>query len=185
MNAPHGPTGELALRDAVPEDALCLSVLAMQVFLDTYATAGIRPLIAREALSFTADSFRRFVEDRQARTVIAERDGQLIGFAQLRLAASHPLIPDASQAELLRPYVQRPFTGSGTGALLLHRVEAIAAESGAAVLWLTAWAHNGRALGFYARLGYRDHGLAWHTFEDESHENRVLARPLIGRIETS
>lgn len=185
MKAPRDLTGEVVLRDALPEDALCLSVLAMQVFLDTYATTGIRALIAREAMSFTADSFRRFAEDGPGHTVIAERDGQLIGFAQLRLAVAHPLIPDAGQAELLRLYVQRRFTGSGIGALLLHRVEAIAAHSGADVLWLTAWVHNERALGFYARLGYRDHGLAWHTFEDESHENRVLARPLIARIEAS
>ena len=38
------------LRPATADDALCLGVLAMQVFLDTYATDGIRPPIAREAL---------------------------------------------------------------------------------------------------------------------------------------
>jgi diamine N-acetyltransferase len=41
----------LTLRAATPEDALCLSVLAMQVVLDTYATQGIRPALAREVLA--------------------------------------------------------------------------------------------------------------------------------------
>jgi hypothetical protein len=35
-------------RPAALPDALCLSTLATQVFLDTYATQGIRPAIARE-----------------------------------------------------------------------------------------------------------------------------------------
>ncbi len=168
----------IVLRDARPDDALCLSVLAMQVFLDTYATSGIRPLIAREALSYSQESFLRRIEDRQARTVIAELDAHVIGFAQLSLDASHELVPPAEQAELARLYVQQRFTGSGVGANLLQRCEAIAAQSGAATLWLTAWAHNHRALRFYAKLGFRDHGLAWYTFEGESHENRVLAKPL-------
>lgn len=30
-----------AFRRATPDDALCLSVLATQVFLDTYATGGV------------------------------------------------------------------------------------------------------------------------------------------------
>ncbi|MDR6580216.1 hypothetical protein J2X88_005123 [Pseudomonas extremaustralis] len=38
------------IRDAIPQDALCIGVLGMQVFLDTYATEGIRTSIATEAL---------------------------------------------------------------------------------------------------------------------------------------
>ena len=36
----------IQLRPATADDALCLGVLATQVFLDTYATGGIRPQIA-------------------------------------------------------------------------------------------------------------------------------------------
>ncbi len=36
------------LRTGVPDDALCIGVLATQVFLDTYATSGIRPDLAYE-----------------------------------------------------------------------------------------------------------------------------------------
>ena len=41
---------DLVLREAVVEDSLCVAVLGLQVFLDTYATEGIRDSIAREAL---------------------------------------------------------------------------------------------------------------------------------------
>ncbi|MFZ6711429.1 hypothetical protein [Undibacterium sp. TC9W] len=43
-------TPTVYIRPATQDDALCLSVLATQVFLDTYATTGIRPAIAREVL---------------------------------------------------------------------------------------------------------------------------------------
>lgn len=171
--APH-----VVVRDAAADDALGLSVLAMQVFLDTYATQGIRPTIAREAMALSATSFLQFIEEPPARLQLAECDGHLIGFFQLRLATAHPLLADAGQAELQRLYVQRPFIGQGVGLRLLRCAEALAAHAGAGTLWLTAWAHNHRALAFYARQGYCDHGLAWYTFENESHENRVLARRL-------
>ena len=52
-------TAELCLRAARAADAPCLGVLATQVFLDTYATGGIRPAVAREVLAaFRSPSHR-------------------------------------------------------------------------------------------------------------------------------
>jgi diamine N-acetyltransferase len=42
------PVPEVVLRVAGPADAPRIGVLATQVFLDTYATDGIRPSLARE-----------------------------------------------------------------------------------------------------------------------------------------
>ena len=117
-----------------------LSVLAMQVFLHTYATDGIRPQIARNA--------------------------------------GHQLAPAGVPAELLRLYVQEPFTGAKLGTQLLGRAEDTARQRGATVLWLTPWVHNHRALAFYARCGYTDYGLTYFTLEGESHQNRVFAKQL-------
>ena len=64
-DTPRQPT----LRPATADDALCLGVLAMQVFLDTYATEGIRPPIAREALDYAAGH--------QCNTVIFDTAGRL------------------------------------------------------------------------------------------------------------
>ena len=40
---------QLSFRQAQAADALSLHALATQVFLDTYATEGVRPALAREA----------------------------------------------------------------------------------------------------------------------------------------
>ena len=42
------PAKAWALRDARPDDALALSVLSTAVWVDTYATDGVRATIARE-----------------------------------------------------------------------------------------------------------------------------------------
>lgn len=176
----------LQLRAAVPADALCLSVLAMQVFLDTYATNGIRPVIAREVLSaYSQDIFNLAIADSGCSLVVAEHAGHLVGFAQVTLKASEPLAPPGVQAELLRLYVQEPFTdgkkGVKVGSALLAAAEQAAASAGASVLWLTPWVHNLRALAFYARRGYLDYGLTYFTLEGEAHENRVFAKAIAAK----
>jgi diamine N-acetyltransferase len=174
------PLSDLRLRDAVPEDALCLSVLAMQVFLDTYAIHGIRPAIAREVLSaYSQAVFAAAIADAGSRLIVAERQAHLVGFAQLTLGAAHDLAPPGEQSELLRLYVQEPFTGVKVGSALLAQVERVAAGAGTSVLWLTPWVHNQRALRFYAHRGYHDHGMTYFSFEGESHENRLLAKSIV------
>ncbi len=178
----QSPTSQLdgvQLRAAEIQDTLCLSVLAMQVFLDTYATQGIRPAIAREVLSgYSQVTFDAALVNPHARLCVAERLGHLVGFAHVTLGATHELAPPGRQAELLRLYVQEPFTGRHVGSRLLARAEQLALEGGASVLWLTPWVHNHRAVAFYLRRGYQDYGLTHFVFEGESHENRVHAKHL-------
>ncbi len=171
------PQPTLLLRPAEPRDALCLSVLAMQVFLDTYATQGIRPALAREVLSsYSEPVFAAAIASEADALCVAELAGHLIGFAHLVFGVSHPLAPPGAPAELLRLYVQEPFTGQRVGSRLLAWAEQRAAEAGAEQLWLTPWVHNHRALAFYRRCAYQDHGATHFVFEGESHENRVLAK---------
>ncbi|WP_433618039.1 GNAT family N-acetyltransferase [Dactylosporangium sp. CA-139114] len=51
--------------------------------------------------------------------------------------------------------------GNGTGAHLLRRVVAAAAEAGAAVMFLETEAHNERVRGFYARHGFAAEDSVW------------------------
>ena len=175
----HPPVTDTVLRAAVPEDALCLSVLAMHVFLDTYATQGIRPAIAREVLTgYSQALFQANIGDESTCLWVAERAGHLVGFAQVTHGAIHELAPAGRPAELLRLYVQEPFTGQHIGSRLLARAEHLAAQAGATVMWLTPWVHNHRARHFYLHCGYEDFGLTYFKSEGESHENRVYAKTL-------
>ena len=171
---------DFELRPARGDDALCLAVLAQQVYLDTYATEGIRPAVARDVLAqFSQPVFEQLTQRADVMLEVAERQGHLIGFAQTHADASHPLAPAGRQAELFRLYVQEPFTARGVGSALLHSAEHGAAARGHQVIWLTPWEHNHRALAFYARRGYADFGQTDHLIEGERFGNRVMAKGLL------
>lgn len=111
---------------------------------------------------------------------VAEVDGHLVGFHQVRFRAANERAPPGVHAELQRLYVQAPFAGKGIGTTLLQSAERMAGRCHATVLWLKSWVYNDRALRFYAARGYDDVGATLYEFESETHENRVLARSLSG-----
>lgn len=172
---------DVACRLAAPVDAPTLSALAIQVFLGTYAEDGVRPSVAREAhelLSPTA--FDAAIADPARTLVLAEREGRLLGFAQLAFPSRHALVPHENAAELVRLYVQERATGRGIGRALLGRAEDEAVVRGASTLWLSAWAPNLRALAFYDRCGYASLGASTYRYRDDVYETRVLSKRLAG-----
>jgi GNAT superfamily N-acetyltransferase len=170
---------DIHLRPASPADALCLGALATQVFYDTYATEGIRPAYAREALAhFSTEAIAAEIAAPGSEFVLAERHEHLIGFARLVHGETHALVQTAPACKLERLYVQERFTGAGLGRRLLRVAEARAAARRASVLWLTAWVGNARALAFYPRCGYRDAGSTPYVIEGNAYENRLFLKEL-------
>ncbi|MFQ6593745.1 MULTISPECIES: GNAT family N-acetyltransferase [Pseudomonas] len=169
----------ITLRPATTEDALCIGVLGMQVFLDTYATQGIRSSIANEALqAFAPDAITALMAEPGIALLVAEADRHLVGFAQIRLDTRHPMIEAPDVAELQRLYIQERFTGQGVGYRLLQAAEQCAVQAGASLLWATVWEGNERALGFYPRRGYVALGAPTYTFQGETHGNRLFGKRL-------
>jgi GNAT superfamily N-acetyltransferase len=170
---------DVQLRPASPADALCLGALATQVFYDTYATEGINPTFAREALArFSTETLAAEIAAANSEFVVAERREFVIGFARLLHGERHELVKAEPSCELDRLYVQERFTGAGLGRRLLQAAEARAAARGAGALWLTAWVGNARALAFYPRCGYRDVGSTPYVIEGVAYENRLFLKEL-------
>jgi GNAT superfamily N-acetyltransferase len=168
---------EISFRPAEAADALCLGVLATQVFLDTYATQGIRASIAREVLAHcSVAACGALLADPGVTILVAECAGHLVGFSQVGHGVGHEQVPEAAASELCRLYVQERFTGRGVGRDLLRHAEKAAAARGTDTLWLTAWMGNARALRFYPRCGYEERGSTVYTFEGEAHRNRLFAK---------
>jgi len=166
-------------RPGTPQDSLCIGVLAMQVFLDTYATDGIRPDLALEVMSYyTPDKFAERLIHQSARFILAERKGYLVAFAEVSLGGEVPASTIPCGAELVRMYVQPQFKRQGLGRALVTYAEAIAKSESAECLWLTAWTENRAALAFYKALGYSDIGATNYIFQGNSYENRIFTRTL-------
>jgi ribosomal protein S18 acetylase RimI-like enzyme len=169
-------TPEFVIRPATPADALCIAVLGIQVFLDTYATRGIWPSLAREALGdFSVEAIGFQLEQPDCFFLVAGQGDRLVGFAQLSQPAHEK--PEGA-FYISRLYVQERFTGKGIGKALLSRSEALAREKGAAFISLAAWAENARAREFYERQGYDDVGPSTFTFEDQSYDTRRFLKQL-------
>jgi ribosomal protein S18 acetylase RimI-like enzyme len=178
-DASRRPTLVIDIRRAEHADALCLHALATQVFLDTYARSGIRPIIAREVKAeLSENTFERLLADPRHCVLLAEHERHLVGFVDLGFRRTHERVAEKNSAELCRIYVQAPFIGRSIGTTLVEAAEAEARRNGASAIWLTAWASNERALRFYARRGYRELGAVPFVFEDETHENRLFAKTL-------
>ncbi|TFD47109.1 GNAT family N-acetyltransferase [Cryobacterium frigoriphilum] len=79
--------------------------------------------------------------------VVAERSGAPVGCGGMRVV-------DATTGELTRIYVDPAARGIGVGALLVLRLEALAAQSGLSRLRLDTRSDLVEARRLYARLGY-------------------------------
>ena len=168
----------VSYRRAAAEDALCLSVLATQVFLDTYATEGIHPDLAREVTSvLSVDAFQARLRRETVELVVAEQGGCSIGLMDLDFASTCPS-PGIDGLEVYRLYVQQPFQRQRVGRALMGLAEQRARSGGRQHVWLAAWVGNQRARAFYEALGYDDIGSTSYIIEGRAYENRVLAKQL-------
>ena len=167
------------LRSATPADAQTIAALAIQVFLDTYATEGVRPDLAGEAfVEYAPAAFAERLVDSARRFVLAEQDTALVGFAEWITTSLPAPAGSLSGVQLVRLYIQPRFQRSGLGKRLLLATEAAASSLGRSALWLTTWDGNHRARAFYAAVGYEDVGATSYSYEDRVYANRVFAKSL-------
>ena len=170
----------IAIRIATQSDAVCLSVLATQIFLDTYATHGINSDLANEALEqYSSEVFVARLGDPRIEIHVAESEGNLIGLIDIEFDSTCP-IKNISGPEVLRLYVQAPFQRRGVGRALLNYAEYRAQSLRAPSIWLTAWVGNAGALAFYPCVGYKDAGVTQYVINGKEYENRVFVKAIAG-----
>jgi ribosomal protein S18 acetylase RimI-like enzyme len=169
----------MLFRAANLADAENLAVLATQVWLDSYATQGIRGSISKYVRAeFTPERFTELLLRDKPAFLVAESDGHLIGFSQVTTGRATELCGVSPQAEIERLYIQRAFCNRGLGAKFMALIVRDANQSQIKALWLAAWAANESALRFYLRHGFTDVGSTSFSLGAEQHENRVLVRTL-------
>ncbi len=179
------------LRRAVVADAAALAALAAETFTETFA-ADNRPedLAAHLAASYGVAQQTAELQDPGVITLVAEQDGALVGFAQIRHAdapvsvtaaasttrsATHPA---AVPVELQRLYLRRVAHGTGLGAALMHGAREAAVALGGTHLWLGVWERNPRAIAFYMKSGFVRVGSHDFFVGDDRQTDWLLMTPL-------
>ena len=110
---------------------------------------------------------------------IDEPSGGPVGFLALREHAPPDCVQARRPLQLWRLYVRPEFHGHGVARNLTGRALVHASARGHDVVWLGTDPDNARALGFYAKCGFRKAGLA-ALHGDPQHVDRILACVLSG-----
>jgi diamine N-acetyltransferase len=154
-----GPAPALRIRRAAPADAERLARFADRMFRDAFGAEN-RPedLASYLAASYGAGQQGAEIVDPAVATLLAERGGEWVGYAQVRRRELPERVTGDGALELWRFYVAAPWHGRGVAQQLMGAVFAAARELRGRMLWLSVWERNPRAIAFYAKSGFRDAG---------------------------
>ena len=169
-----------AIRTAVPADALRLSQLAESTFRETFAAANtVDDMALHCAASYGEGIQSAEIAHPMMATLLAERERQLVGFAQLRWGSAPACVTGASPGEVQRIYVASEWHGKGIAQSLMHACLEALRQRGSDVVWLAVWERNPRAIAFYRKIGFVECGS--HTFPvgNDPQRDIVMARELL------
>jgi diamine N-acetyltransferase len=170
-------TSAIGLRRATPADAGPLATFAAGAFTDTFGAQN-RPedMAAYLGEAFSEARQRAELTDPECTVFLAERDGEIVGYAMLRDGTAPACVADGSAIEIARLYAGQRWIGAGIGALLMQRCLVEAASRGRRTIWLGVWERNVRAIGFYQRWHFTIVGSQPFQLGSDRQNDRVMAR---------
>ena len=172
---------DIVIREAVAEDVTSLSNLAAKLFYQTYygkmPTQNLETYIEED---FNPEKQHLELEDTSVTTLLAEVNGELIGYAQLRNKPVPVKIDEGVSLELWRIYLDQASQGLGIGQLLISKIKEVALHLSKEKLWLGVWEKNQKAIQFYEKHDFVAVGHQEFRIGNEIHRDIVM----IGAINT-
>lgn len=167
-----------AIRKADVEDAGILSVLAIEVWLDTYAMEGVSlPYAAHLLDEYSPQAFSEALRDESIH-IFVYTDGNFVkGYLKLTTELT-ALDVQYGTVEVATLYVRRHHKRQGIGRELLRKAMKVAADAEHRSMYLTVHHANRDALVFYETHGFRQAGDFLFEFEGIQVPNIVLATDL-------
>jgi ribosomal protein S18 acetylase RimI-like enzyme len=167
------------IRTAERRDAGALARLAESTFREAFGAANTPANMDAHCAAAYGEAIQAAeIADSAAETLLVERGGELIAYAQLRRGPSPPFVPASSPVEIRRFYVDRSWHGRGVAQQLMTHLLSSVGRAGADVVWLGVWEHNPRAIAFYTRWGFLPAGDQVFELGSDPQRDLVLARPL-------
>jgi GNAT superfamily N-acetyltransferase len=154
---------ETLIRPARPDDARALGALGRQTFVDTFVDGFGIPYPAADLEAFLDASFSepattRKLAEPDCAWWVAERDGELLAFANVGPnGLPHPEARPRNM-ELRRLYVGKSAQGLGLGTRLLALSLDWMETHTDGPLWIGVWSGNLKAQKLYAAYGFEKAG---------------------------
>jgi diamine N-acetyltransferase len=173
---------KVTCRRGEPADAAALAAFAARTFSDTYAVHNTgQDMQAYLASAYGVTQQTRELTDPSMRTVLAESEHGLVGYAQVRRKDVPDCVTQEHPVEIYRFYVDRPAHGTGVAAHLMDGALDAAREMGGEHVWLGVWERNARAIAFYVKRGFQDAGTQHFQLGTDRQTDRVLVLRLPAR----
>lgn len=167
----------VAIRRGEASDASALAELGERTFVATYGRDTVaRDLALFLAATYGAERQRAELEEPSITTLVAEYQGTLAGFVQVRAAPAPACVATAGSLELGRFYVDAPWHGRGVAQRLMAAAIRCARTRGASGLWLGVFERNARARRFYERSGFAVAGESYFDVGLDRQRDLILWR---------
>ena len=154
----------LLIRPAKVEEAAALTELAARSFYDAFAATNTpENMHAYMSAAFTVEQLTTELCDPLSTFLLAELNGQLVGYAKLVRSEVPECVPAVRAIELSRLYVDQQVLGAGIGPALLQACFDLARSEAYPAMFLGVWEHNPRAQAFYRKWGFERVGE--HVFQ--------------------
>lgn len=172
---------QLTIRRAVSADAPALAELARRTFMDAFgADSDPHDLALHTARAYGVPQQSAEIAHPGITTLLAEAGGRPAAYTQIRRGQPPSCVADAGAVEIARFYVDQAWHGRGIAQRLMGAAVDQARKMGARTVWLMVYEHNHRAMGFYAKEGFREVGRHGFLFGNTLELDRVLVRTLDG-----
>ncbi len=170
---------EISIQKPPVTDALRISLLFKQVYLQTYAKEGISHEFANFiSRKFSPEAVADNIEKASQSLLIAYFKDNPIGVVQV-IHDSTCRIDKVQMPELDKLYVLERFHGKAIGHLLLKEIEKIVVRKGYTQMCLEVYSKNPRAIAFYESKGYQNRGIVDFVMETNTYENFVMTKKLV------
>lgn len=172
-------TSPVIIRRGEAADATLLAELAARTFAETFGAENTpEDLKAHLESSFGVAQQADELADPDVRTLLAYRNDELIGFAQVRRKVIPTCVVAEKPVELYRFYLVRSAHGTGAAKPLILKAREAAQELGGRHLWLGVWERNPRAIAFYLKSGFAKVGSHDFVVGSDMQTDWVFIAPL-------
>ena len=143
------------IRIATKDDASLIADLSRSTFYETFASQNSTENMDKFMNEqFTREKLMREVGAQHNIFLVAEIEGEAVGYARMREVPNPKELNGLPAIELARIYSVQSRIGKGIGSALMKKCIEVAQQEKKQVLWLGVWEKNQHAISFYERWGF-------------------------------